>query len=305
MPQSPKHSYVVITPARDEAEYLDNTIQSMVSQTLRPSQWIIVNDGSSDATGDIIDRYAAQHEWITAVHLRGEERGGEAQGTEQGRGNRAVEAKEIKAFYRGFERVRNDEWEFVVKLDADLGFAPDYFEKCLKEFDGDERLGIGGGAIWNLVKGELAYEGAPAFHVRGATKIYRRECWESIGGVLPSAGWDTLDLVKANMLGWSTRTFPQLRVVHYRYTGSANGAWKNAVKNGLWSYIAGYHPLFMLVRCANNLPQRPYLLGALGLLYGFTLGYTRRVQRIAEPRLIRYVRQQQIRRLSFRTSIWK
>lgn len=294
--------YVVITPARDEAEYIERTIESMLRQTLRPAQWIIVNDGSGDGTGEIVDDCAASHSWITAVHLpRKKQR---ESGCEE-RASRAVDAKEIKAFYKGAEYIRDDDWKFIVKLDADLGFGPEFFEKCLTEFDADDRLGIAGGAIWNLVDGELKYESAPSFHVRGATKIYRRKCWDDIGGVLHSAGWDTLDLVKANMLGWSTRTIKELRVVHYRYTGAANGAWKNAVKNGRWSYIAGYHPLYMLVRCANNLLQRPYLIGSCGLLSGFLGGYVRRVPRTQEQTLIRYVRQQQLRRLSFRTTIWK
>lgn len=295
------YRYVVITPARDEAAYIEQTISSMVAQTVRPIKWILVNDGSTDATGEIIDRWAAKYEWIAAVHL--EPRASNEE--DKSRGSRAVEAKEIKAFYQGYFHIENEKWDFLVKLDADLGLDPDYFEKCLAEFDVDPKLGIGGGAIWNVVDGELKHESTPKFHVRGATKIYRRACWEQIGGVIPSAGWDTLDLVKANMLGWSTRSFNELRVVHYRFTGAANGAWKNAVKNGLWSYIAGYHPLYMLTRSARSLLEKPVLLGSFGLLYGFLSGYLKGVERVRDTELIGYLREQQLRRLSFRSTIWR
>ena len=192
-----------------------------------------------------------------------------------------------------------------MKLDGDLGFEPSYFDKCLAEFEADPKLGIGGGAIQNLVNGELQAEDSPVFHVRGATKIYRRTCWEEMGGVIRGAGWDTVDEVEANRLGWSSRSFSHLNVIHYRPTGTANGAWQNAIKNGLWSYVAGYHPAFMLVRCGNSLFKRPYVVGSIGLLCGFLLGYFRQVPQIDDKRTIHYLRQQQLRRLSFRSTIWK
>ena len=220
------------------------------------------------------------------------------------RGERARNAKEIDAFYTGYQSIADDNWEFIVKLDGDIGFSSDYFEKCLELFRADPKLGIGGGLVRNLVKGQLHDEPGPRFHVRGATKIYRRSCWEQIGGVPRTAGWDTLDELKANMLGWTTRTFKNFIVVHYRVTGAANGSWQNSLKNGVWSYVCGYHPAFMLARCVNRIFEKPYFIGSFGLLSGFLLGYIKGMPQVEDEALVRYVRRQQMRRLLSARSIW-
>jgi biofilm PGA synthesis N-glycosyltransferase PgaC len=300
--------YVVISPVRNEAEHLEQTIRSVVEQTVRPLRWLIVNDGSTDQTPEIIERWAARHPWIVPVHrtdLDRERHSGALQESKANRGKRARAAKEIEAFYAGYEQLTDRDWEFLVKLDGDLSFDPDYFERCFEEFATDATLGIAGGAICHLVDGELEVEPSPRFHVRGATKIYRRACWEQIGGVLSAAGWDTVDEVKSNMLGWSTRTLNGLNVLHYRFTGAANGAWDNAVKNGLWSYIAGYHSLFLLGRCARQFFKKPAVLGSVGLFFGYVSGWIEGVPQIEDKSVIRYLRDQQLRRLSLRTSVWK
>ena len=203
--------YIIITPARDEGEFLEKTIASVAEQTILPQQWIIVNDGSHDDTGEIIDRAAAKYSWITARHR-------------PDRGFRQAGGGVIATFYDGYEQIKSTEWDFLIKLDADLSFSNDYFERCFQEFDKNPRLGIAGGGIYHEEQGELKLEKDPAFHVRGATKIYCRQCWDEIGGLLRAPGWDTLDELKANMLGWTTRTFPELRLSHHRFTGAADGA---------------------------------------------------------------------------------
>ena len=300
--------YVVISPIRDEAEYLEQTLASMVRQTVLPIQWILVNDGSTDGTAQIIDQWALRYDWMTVVHLPNRGNSGPQKRAVKGhapRGIRAQHAKEIEAFHEGYKRLIRDDWNFVVKLDGDLAFEPHYFEKCLAEFNFNPKLGIGGGVICHRIRAKAEVEHSPLFHVRGATKIYRRECWNDIGGVRRGAAWDTVDEVKANMMGWQTRSFGDLRVTHLRFTGAANGAWKNAVKNGIWSYVAGYHPLFMIVRCTKRIAKGPYILGAIGLMCGYLQGYLLRVPRTEDEDVIGYLRKQQIRRLSFRTNIWK
>jgi len=304
--------YVVVTPARNEEQYLGLTIQSMLSQTVQPLKWIVVDDGSTDKTPEIIDRAAAHYSWIDALHVSN--RGSAVQHsqalstgeTKTSRGARAQMAKEIEAFYRGYEKLAVNDWDFVVKLDGDLSFAPEYFEQCFREFERDTKLGIAGGAICHPEPdGTLSTEKNPGFHVRGATKIYRRACWDGIGGVRRGAGWDTLDEVKANMLGWSTRTFEHLQVVHHRFTGSANGTWGNAVKNGVWSYIAGYHPIYILARSLRPLVERGSLVETGGLLYGYASGYFQGTSQAEDKQLIQYLRDQQIRRLLNRETMWK
>lgn len=285
--------YIVITPARNEAAHLGELIASMISQTTQPRRWVLVDDGSSDQTGAIVDGAAARHTWIRTVHRP--DRGFRQQG-------RGV----IDAFYEGFQLVCNEPWDFVVKLDADLSFGPGYFESCLARFDREAQLGIGGGTICQPVGGRLVCEwpGDPRFHVRGATKIYRRACWNGIGGLLRAPGWDTIDELKANMLGWRTGTFAELQLEHHRQAGAADGGWKNWVKNGRANYVTGYHPLFMLCKCVRRLARKPYLLGAAGLLYGFVGGYVLRVPRVADRELVRFVRRQQLNALFLKPSMW-
>ena len=284
--------YVVITPVRDEEAYLRFTFESMIAQTVRPAEWIVVNDGSTDGTAAIIDAYAAQHSWIRPVH-RGN------------RGFRRAGGGVVEAFNDGWSALHTDDWDFIVKMDGDLTFEPAYFENCLAKFHNDPRLGIGGGVICYIENGRKRFEACPEFHVRGATKIYRRECWDAIGGFLPAAGWDTMDEVKANMLGWGTRSFPELHLQHHRYTGTAEGIWDGLVKNGRANYICGYHPLFMLAKCLRRLPQKPYLLGSLALLYGFTTGYLKRIPQASDMPTIDFLRRQQLSRLCGRQTIWR
>jgi poly-beta-1,6-N-acetyl-D-glucosamine synthase len=285
--------YIVITPVRNEEAHLRETIKSVAAQTIRPIRWIIVDDGSDDSTGRIADEAAKMFSWIGVVHR-------------VDRGFRHSGGGVVETFYDGFKLVENEEWDYLVKLDGDLSFAPDYFEKCFQQFEADPKLGIGGGEICVKQGGVVQVEskGDPAFHVRGATKIYRHACWAAIGGLLRETGWDTYDEVKANMLGWKTRTFDGLQLVHHRETGGADGTWKNWVKNGRANYIVGYHPLFMFFKCVRRLFERPYVIVSAGLWYGFVTGYFSRAPHHQEPEVIRYLRREQIRRLMFKSSIW-
>src|SRR5262249_26760728 len=210
--------YVVITPAPDEAAHLADTIQSMATQTVRPAEWIIVDDGSSDGTSQIVDEYATRYPWIHAVHR-------------PNRGFRKAGGGVVEAFNDGYSALGVAAWDYIVKLDGDLTFAEDYFERCFARFSSEPQLGIGGGEIYHDMNGNVKLEGNPKFHVRGATKIYRRACWEAIGGLVSAPGWDTIDEVKANMLGWSTRSFTELHLIHHRLTGSAEGLVPDRIKH--------------------------------------------------------------------------
>jgi glycosyltransferase involved in cell wall biosynthesis len=285
--------FVIITPARNETQYLPATINSVAAQTIQPKKWILIDDGSTDGTPGLMEAAAKSHPWIQVVRRID-------------RGFRKPGGGVIEAFYDGYNLIGDTTWDYLVKLDADLSFEPDYFEKCHAHFAEDPKLGIGGGIICGLVDGQLVEEakGDPPFHVRGATKIYRRACWDEIGGLLRAPGWDTLDEVKANMLGWKTYGFPELKLNHYRYTGHAEGTWKNWVKNGRANYISGYHPLFMLCKCISRLQEKPWGLVSSALFYGYISGYVKRVPRVDDRALIRYLRAQQMRRLTLRRSLW-
>ena len=285
--------YIVITPARNEEENISHTIKSMVGQTFLPTRWIIVDDGSTDRTGEIIDAAARENPWITSVRV-------------PDRGYRQQGGGVVQAFYAGYQRIGPQPWDFLVKFDADLSFERDYFVRCQQKFSDDPKLGIGGGMIAQDVDGQLVCEspGDPAFHVRGATKIYRRACWGAIGGLIQAPGWDTIDELKANMLGWRTTTFRDIPLRHHRLTGTTDGTWKNYVKFGLANYIAGYHPLFMFVKCLKRSVGKPMFIGAFGLFWGYCRGYLTRTKQVADPELIGYIRRQQLNKLMGKPSLW-
>jgi poly-beta-1,6-N-acetyl-D-glucosamine synthase len=284
--------YVIITPVRDEEKHVEATIQAVASQTIRPSEWVIVDDGSTDSTGNILDEYAAHYPWIRVVHR-------------PNRGYRKSGSGVVEAFYAGYKSLGSDDWEFIVKLDGDLTFSPDYFESCFEHFSSQSRLGIGGGEIYHQVDGQLELEKNPRFHVRGATKIYRRDCWEEIGGLLMAPGWDTIDEVKANMLGWRTYSFADLRLLHHRFTGSAEGLLRDRIKHGVACYVSGYHPLFLAASCVSRLAQKPYLIGAAAIFYGFFKGHLTHAPRVGDVPMIDYLQTQQLRRLCGLETIWK
>src|ERR1700722_16389895 len=288
----PNIKYIIITPARDEEAHLQKTVESVAAQTIGPVEWWIVNDGSTDRTGEIIDEYSVRYPWIRAVHRTN-------------RGFRKAGGGVVDAFNDGYRQVTFTDWEYIVKLDGDLSFEPDYFEKCFRHFANEPRLGGGGGVMCYIENGKKSFEPNPAFHVRGATKIYKRECWDAIGGFWPAPGWDTMDEVKASMLGWTTKSFPDLHIIHHRYTGTAEGLWAGLVKNGRANYICGYHPLFMISKCLFRLVQKPYLVGSTALFYGFVSGYLKRIPQVNDPETITYLRRQQMGRLWGGETIWR
>lgn len=284
--------YVIVTPVRDEEAYLPLTIESVVRQTIRPAEWVIVNDGSKDRTKTIIDEAAVQYPWIKGVHCKD-------------RGYRKWGAGIIEAFYAGFNVLQHRDWEYMAKLDGDLSFEPSYFEGAFKKFNADARLGIGGGVLYHFDKGERVLEQHPLFHVRGGSKIYRRSCWDKLGGLWVGPGSDTLDEVKANMLGWTSLSFSDLQINHHRWTGAAYGRWGGIVKNGKTDYVSGYHPLFLFAKSVARLPKRPYIFGSLALLYGYLAAYFEGIPRVNDPALIQYLRRQQLAKLTGKETIWK
>lgn len=292
MSSMPEIKYVVVTPVRDEQEFLPLTIASMVRQTIRPAEWIIVNDGSKDQTGDVIAAAAREHSWICGVNR-------------QDRGFRKWGAGIIEAFYDGFHALTCIDWQFMCKLDGDLSFAPDYFASSFRKFEENPKLGIGGGMLYHEENGVRTLETHPLFHVRGGTKIYKRDCWDAMGGLWIGPGSDTLDDVKANMLGWTSASFPDILVNHHRWTGASFGKWKGIAKNGKTDYVSGYHPLFFLGKCVRRSLQRPYILGSCALAYGFLAAWLSGMPQVDDPELIKYLQHEQLARLTGRETIWK
>jgi glycosyltransferase involved in cell wall biosynthesis len=284
--------YVIVSPVRDEEEYLPRTIESMVRQTIPPREWIIVDDGSRDRTAQIIADAATGYPWIRA-------------GRRSDRGFRQWGAGIIEAFYSGYDALSFQDWQFMGKLDGDLSFAPDYFERCLEKFRDNPSLGIGGGVLFHYEDGRRVLEKSPSFHVRGGAKIYRRACWEALGGLWVGPGSDTVDEVKANMLGWKSLSFSDIPMLHHRFTGASWGRWGGLIKDGKIDYVTGYHPLFVAAKLLVRSTRRPYLAGSLAHLYGYLTASVLRMQRVQDREFIRYLRSQQLARLFGSSTIWK
>jgi glycosyltransferase involved in cell wall biosynthesis len=285
-------SYAVVTPVRNEADYLGRTIASMMAQTTPPVRWIIVDDGSTDDTAAIVEAAMVEFPAIRLVRRTD-------------RGHRLAGTGVMQAFEEGRTELGDTPWDYLVKLDGDLEFGPDYFETCLGHFDDDATLGIAGGKLYDVDAGRVTYDPHPAFHVRGATKIYRRECWDAIGGLTGGPGWDTLDEAKANQMGWSTRSLADAPLYQLRPTGRAAGTWSNWVKNGDAAYRTGYHPAFILARAGRRLVRPPSLTAPTGLIWGYARSWAKRTPRIDDPDLLTYVRTQQWNRLTRRPSMWR
>lgn len=284
--------YVVVTPVRDEETYLLRTIESMVRQTILPKEWIIVDDGSKDSTPAIITEASSRYSWIKGV-------------SRQDRGYRKWGAGIIEAFYAGYDALTFHDWDFMSKLDGDLSFEPDYFESCFREFREKPTLGIGGGVLYHDENGKLVLEKNPEFHVRGGVKIYRRACWDALGGLWIGPGSDTVDEVKANMLGWTTMSFADIHMIHHRITGASWGRWGGIAKSGTIDYVTGYHPLFVLAKYMFHLPRKPIVMGSLARTYGYCSAAVQRIPRVDDPELIQYLRNQQLARLFGGKTIWK
>lgn len=279
--------YVVVSPVRNEEQFIRLTLESMIAQVNGPAQWVIVNDGSTDGTAKIVNDYATRYSWIKLVNL-------ENKGTRE-RGGRVV-----RVFYAGFSRLDIDEYDFIVKLDGDLSFAPDYFERILQRFAENPNLGIAGGVCYFPYRGGWRLEKAPSDHVRGATKVYQRTCFEEIGGLVPVNGWDNIDEWRAQMMGWETRGYEDLKVLHYRPTGAAEGRLRGRIKQGENSYFLGYtFPLIVARSAYRAIIDPPPILGGLAILWGYTKSWITRRPQLGDEELQRYLHKHKWKRLAF------
>lgn len=250
--------YVLITPARNEAAFIEMTIQSVVAQSVRPVKWVIVSDGSTDETDAIASRYSAEHDWIEVVHMP-EHR------------DRQFAAK-VTAFNAGLDRVKDMEYDAVVALDADISFESDYFSFLMHKLAENPKLGLVGTPFAeNGVTYD--YRFASVEHVSGACQVFRRECFEEIGGYRPlkGGGIDLVAVLSARMKGWGTRTFPEKTCEHHRKQGSATKVGLAAVfATGQKDYFLGADPLWQCLRAAYRLPHSPFIVGGVTLLLGYT-----------------------------------
>lgn len=276
---------VIISPCRDEAEFVRLTLESVVNQNRPPDLWIIVDDGSRDRTADLIAPYAARHPWIKLVRR-------------PGRRERQLGPGVVAAFNAGLTYLGDTPFDVITKLDCDLEFGPDCFSRILKHFQ-DPRVGMASGTTLLSVDGKLVSERFAPYHVPGQAKFYRRECFKDLGGLQPVYGWDIIDETDARRHGWLTESDPGIVIIHHRMQGAALGTLRGRIIWGRGAYAIGSHPLFAIARGLFRMLERPWLVGGLIFLWGFFSSYFNpELQRITDPELVRYLRREQLYRLT-------
>jgi biofilm PGA synthesis N-glycosyltransferase PgaC len=278
-------SYSVISPVRDEANYLDVTAASLVSQTHRPLRWVIVDDGSIDETRAIAERWAAEHPWITVI-------------SSDRRHERARGAPIVAAFKRGLCELEQRP-EVVVKLDGDLFLPAHYFEWVTAVFDRDPRAGVVGGTVWMPENGRWRLDyGKTSHNVHGVAKAYRYDCLDEIGGLQESMGWDGIDEYAARARDWHVHALGELSILHYKPRGSKQRPLRARWEEGRGNAFMGYRWQFMLLRAAyRGAVERPRLLGGLALFAAYADARLRRLPQVPDPDAIAELRREQAQRM--------
>jgi len=277
-------SYVLVTPARNEASTIAGTIASVIAQTVRPLKWAIVSDGSTDGTDAIVARHASAHPWIELVRMP--ER------------NERHFAGKVHAFNAGYARVRSLAHDAVGSLDADISFDERYFEFLLSKLAGDRRLGVVGTPFKDTSMYD--YRFVSIEHVSGACQLFRRACFDEIGGYVParSGGIDHIAVITARMKGWRTRTFTEKICLHHRSIGSAErGPAAAKFRTGELDYALGGHPLWEIFRSAYQTTRKPYVVGGILILAGYFAAALRGAARPVSAELVAFRRREQMRRL--------
>jgi len=281
--------YIIITPAYNEADYIEQTIEGVLAQSVLPYKWVIVDDGSTDDTAKIIQQYAEKHKWIRYIYRTRES------GQSYYRSN-------VYAIMAGYEQVKKTDYDFLAILDADISLPKDYYERIFDRFSRDEKLGVASGVYQDLVNGRLRKVLNDRRSTPKAIQIFRKECFEQIGGYVPLkyGGEDTCSCIMARMKGWKSWSFPELTVVHNKPvgTGHAGNMLKIRFRHGLNEYGLATHPLFMIVKSLRRcIKERPFISGGLARIAGFLYGYCLREKRSIPDDMVRFIRKEQMRRL--------
>jgi glycosyltransferase involved in cell wall biosynthesis len=278
--------YVIITPARNEEALIEEVIQSVIGQSVLPLKWVIVNDGSTDATASIVSRYLGKYEWIELLDLPAHR-------------DRSFAAK-VHAFNAGFERIRNLDYEVIGNLDSDVSFDRDYCEFLLSKFEEDAGLGVAG----TIFREEGYSSATDSFegqnHVPGGCQLFRRRCFKEIGGYIPNraGGIDWIAVTTARMMGWKTRSFREKFFFHHRSLGTAERSpLTSAFSYGEKDYYLGNHPLWEIFRVLYRATKKPYLVAGIALYVGYLSALLRQMKRPVSDELMRFHRKEQMLKL--------
>jgi glycosyltransferase involved in cell wall biosynthesis len=278
--------YVLITSARNEERFIENTINSVIAQSVRPAKWVIISDGSTDCTDEIVSYYKEKYEFIRLLRV--------------GNNRERNFGSQVDCINMGYKLLENMNYEFFGNLDADISFEPNYYENILERFNKNLKLGIAGGFIYDFCDGEFKERlNNSTRSVAHGVQLFRRECYEYIGGYIPLkyGGADWYTEVMARMKGWQVEAFPELKVFHHRPTASANGILRGRFHQGIMDYSIGSHPTFEVLKCLRRFYEKPYIVGALCRLKGFITAYFRREHRKVSDEFIEFLRKEQMKRV--------
>lgn len=280
----PRPRLALISPVRDEAGTFGCTLASVLAQQRRPQRWVLVDDGSAAPTRRLLERAAAEHDFVSLVRLAD-------------RGRRQPGPGVVRAIEAGLQRLDDFDWDFLGKLDGDVQLPPEYYARVLAAFAAEPELGIAAGACLTPAGGGWRREANAPFHTRGPCKVWRRACFEAIGGLEPVLGWDGLDGYRARQRGFRTRTLDGLEVLHFRPTHAWEGRWRGGLRSGRGAYNQHFRPAYLLARAAVHLLRPPYLVGGLGIAAGYFGAWLRRSPRPADAELVAFIHREQGARL--------
>jgi glycosyltransferase involved in cell wall biosynthesis len=287
-PKDPK--YLLISPCRDEAKYMRETLDSVIGQSIRPAKWVIVDDGSTDNTPQILAEYRAKHDWIEVV-------------TRRNRGQRAVGSGVIDAFYAGFETINPDDYDYLCKLDLDLRLPPRYFEILMERLAANPHIATCSGKCYlEEENGSLVYERHADDVSIGASKFYRVSCFKAIGGFVRELMWDGIDCHRCRMNGWIACSWdePELRFIHLRPEGSSQKSiYAGRVRHGYGQYFMGTGFLFILASSIYRLNRKPDVLGSLAMIWGWLKAALTGKPRYEDATFRKFLRHYQWRALWF------
>ena len=273
----------MVTPSRDESDFLPNLVDSMVNQSLKPTEWIIVSHNSSERTNQYLEEISEKHNWVSIIHVQDESkrrRGGQIASLV----NKGLSSTTLQ-------------WDFFSKIDADMVLPVDYFERILSKFSISETLGIASGTCFLMLNGRKKIEKVSQGHTRGGLKTYRRDCFDQINGIRELDGWDGIDNIAAQMNGWEAISFNDLEVLHQRITGSHYGLVSGCFEAGKFAYSMGYFPPFLIARSLHRMLRKPLIIGGISMFMGYLSSVLFHRKREIDPEIVSFLRKKQKNRL--------
>jgi len=281
---------VIISPVRDESKLITGTIESVLAQTVRPIEWVIVDDGSKDNTAELVQAYADKHPFIRLVKITD-------------RGFRKLGGGVVAAFKFGLTQIASPQYDYIAKLDGDMSFGPRYLEIMFGAFDADPKLAAVSGKVFRPEGDGLVEEWTIDEHVAGQFKLYRWHAYCDIGGFVEEVLWDGIDVHTARMKGWTTKSFdhPQARLIHHRLMGSSDkNVYRGRLRLGRGIYFMGYHPLYALASALFRMREKPFLIGGVLIMVGYIKAAIQRVPRYDNLEFRAYLQRWQMEKLKAR-----